>query len=126
MWWRHQGDGGRVQSDGWRRETVPTTWSNCCTWLSAGAQTDGQEVAHSRSFSWRRCSRVLAGYRRTASDPGAAVRGSELITFARGEVPGYNCGRARVSEAIAAWDDNRNGRVSLRRDHLAYPFMRER
>ena len=59
---------------------------------------------------------------------------TELITFARGEVPATPA--VRVPEAIAAWDDNRNGRVScaearahgiapVTRDHPAYPFMRD-
>ena len=61
---------------------------------------------------------------------------TELITFARGEVSAAATPSARVPEAIAAWDDNRNGRVScaearvhgiapVTRDHPAYPFMRE-
>ena len=61
---------------------------------------------------------------------------TELITFARGEVPSTATPATSVSEAIAAWDDNRNGRVScaearahgtapVTRDHPAYPFMRD-
>ena len=68
---------------------------------------------------------VLAGWSST-----------ELITFARGEVPAAALSTVRVPEAIAAWDDNRNGRVScaearahgiapVTRDHPAYPFMRD-
>ena len=62
----------------------------------------------------------------------AGCASTELVTFARGEVPAT----VRVPEAIAAWDDNRNGRVScaearahgiapVTRDHPAYPFMRD-
>ena len=65
---------------------------------------------------------------------------TELITFARGEVlgevPAPAPPAARVPEAIAAWDDDRNGRVScakarahgiapVTREHPAYPFMRD-
>ena len=64
----------------------------------------------------------------------AGCTSTELITFARGEVPA--AAAASVPEAIAAWDDNRNGRVScaearahgiapVTRDHPAYPFMRD-
>ena len=42
----------------------------------------------------------------------AGCASTELITFARGEVPVTAASAARVPEAIAAWDDNRNGRVS--------------
>ena len=66
--------------------------------------------------------------------PGCAS--TELITFARGETPARAAPAARAPEAIAAWDDNRNGRVScaearahgiapVTRDHPAYPFMRD-
>ena len=66
----------------------------------------------------------------------AGCASTELITFARGEVPGTATPSVRVPEAIAAWDDNRNGRVScaearahgiapVTRDHPAYPFMRD-
>ena len=67
----------------------------------------------------------------------AGCSSTELITFARGEVPAAAATPAvRVPEAIAAWDDNRNGRVScaearahgiapVTRDHPAYPFMRD-
>ena len=61
---------------------------------------------------------------------------TELITFARGAVPTTAAPRVSAPEAIAAWDDNRNGRVScaearahgiapVTRDHPAYPFMRD-
>ena len=61
---------------------------------------------------------------------------TELITFAPGAVPAPATPSVRVPEAIAAWDDNRNGRVScaearshgiapVTRDHPAYPFMRD-
>ena len=64
----------------------------------------------------------------------AGCASTELITFARGEVPSPPV--VRAPEAIAAWDDNRNGRVScaearahgiapVTRDHPAYPFMRD-
>ena len=66
----------------------------------------------------------------------AGCASTELITFARGEVPAAATPSVRVPEAIAAWDDNRNGRVScaearvhgiapVTRDHPAYPFMRD-
>ena len=42
----------------------------------------------------------------------AGCASTELITFARGEVPATVTPTVRVPEAIAAWDDNRNGRVS--------------
>ena len=61
---------------------------------------------------------------------------TELITFARGEVQTPATPSAGSREAIAAWDDDRNGRVScaearahgiapVTRDHPAYPFMRD-
>ena len=64
----------------------------------------------------------------------AGCTSTELITFARGEVPATAA--ASVPEEIATWDDNRNGRVScaearahgiapVMRDHPAYPFMRD-
>ena len=66
----------------------------------------------------------------------AGCASTELITFARGEVPATATPAVRVPAAIAAWDDNRNGRVScaearahgiapVMRDHPAYPFMRD-
>ena len=66
----------------------------------------------------------------------AGCSSTELITFARGEVPTAATSTFRVPEAIAAWDDNRNGGVScaearahgiapVTRDHPAYPFMRD-
>ena len=66
----------------------------------------------------------------------AGCASTELITFARGETPAAPAPSVRVPEAIAAWDDNGNGRVScaearahgiapVRRDHPAYPFMRD-
>ena len=66
----------------------------------------------------------------------AGCASTELITFARGAVPATATPAVRVPEAIAAWDDNRNGRVScaearahgiapVTRDHPAYPFMRD-
>ena len=45
----------------------------------------------------------------------AGCASTELITFARGEVPATATPADRVPEAIAAWDDNRNGRLRLRR-----------
>ena len=61
---------------------------------------------------------------------------TELVTFARGARPAPAAAGVNVSEAIAAWDDNRNGRLScsearahgiapVTRDHPAYPFMRD-
>ena len=72
--------------------------------------------------------------RRTRCWPGCAS--TELILFARGEVPAPATPSARAPEAVAAWDDDRNGRVScaearahgiapVTRDHPAYPFMRD-
>ena len=66
----------------------------------------------------------------------AGCGSTELITFARGAVPTTVAPTGSVPEAIAAWDDNRNGRVScaearahgiapVTRDHPAYPFMRD-
>ena len=66
----------------------------------------------------------------------AGCASTELIVFARGEVPAPAPPAARVSEALAAWDDDGNGRVScaearahgiapVTRDHPAYPFMRD-
>ena len=66
----------------------------------------------------------------------AGCASTELIMFARGEVPATTAPTTRVPEAIAAWDDNRNGRVScaearahgiapVTHDHPAYPFMRD-
>ena len=66
----------------------------------------------------------------------AGCTSTELITFARGEVPTTATPATRVPAAIAAWDDNRNGRVScaearahgiapVMRGHPAYPFMRD-
>ena len=66
----------------------------------------------------------------------AGCGSTELITFARGEVPAPAPPAARAPEAIAAWDDDGNGRVScaearahgiapVTRDHPAYPFMRD-
>ena len=66
----------------------------------------------------------------------AGCASTELITFARGEVPATATPSVRVPEAITVWDDNRNGRVScaearahgiapVTRDHPAYPFMRD-
>jgi len=68
---------------------------------------------------------VLAGCRRT-----------DLIVFGRGEMPTVTTSLAAGSEVIAAWDDNRNGRIScaearahgiapVTREHPAYPFMRD-
>ena len=61
---------------------------------------------------------------------------TELITFARGASPATAAPPVSVPEAIAAWDDNGNGRVScaearahgiapVTRDHPAYPYMRD-
>ena len=66
----------------------------------------------------------------------AGCASTELITFARGEVPAPAPPPARAPEAVAAWDDDGNGRVScaearahgiapVTRDHPAYPFMRD-
>ena len=66
----------------------------------------------------------------------AGCASTELITFARGAVPATAAPPVSVPEAIAAWDDNRNGRVScaearahgiapVTRDHPAYAFMRD-
>ena len=66
----------------------------------------------------------------------AGCTSTELITFARGEVPATAAAAASVPEEIDTWDDNRNGRVScaearahgiapVTRDHPAYPFMRD-
>ena len=63
----------------------------------------------------------------------AGCASTELITFARGAVPAPAPPAARAPEAVAAWDDDRNGRVScaearahgiapVTRDHPAYPF----
>lgn len=59
-----------------------------------------------------------------------------MVVFARGAVPAPLPPAAVTSDAIAEWDDNRNGRVScaearahgiapVSRDHRAYPFMRD-
>ena len=42
----------------------------------------------------------------------AGCGSTELITFARGAVPTTAAPTGSVPEAIAAWDDNQNGRVS--------------
>ena len=66
----------------------------------------------------------------------AGCESTALITFARGAVPVAAAAAAGSPEAIAAWDDNGNGRVScaearahgiapVMRDHPAYPFMRD-
>ena len=66
----------------------------------------------------------------------AGCAATELIMFARGETPATAGPPVSVPEAIAAWDDNGNGRVScaearahgiapVTRDHPAYPFMRD-
>ena len=66
----------------------------------------------------------------------AGCASTELIMFARGEVPATAALAVSVPEAIAAWDDNLNGRVvcaedrahgiaPVTRDHPAYPFMRD-
>ncbi len=66
----------------------------------------------------------------------AGCASTELITFARGEAPATATPAVTAPEPIAAWDDNRNGRVSyaearahgiapVTRDHPAYPFMRD-
>ena len=66
----------------------------------------------------------------------AGCASTELIMFTRGETPASTTSSARVTEVIAAWDDNGNGRVScaearahgiapVMRDHPAYPFMRD-
>ena len=66
----------------------------------------------------------------------AGCASTALITVARGAAPATAAPTVSVPEAIAAWDDNRNGRVScaearahgiapVTRDHPAYPFMRD-
>ena len=66
----------------------------------------------------------------------AGCASTELIVFARGAVPASAAPAARAPAAIAAWDDDGNGRVScaearahgiapVSRDHPAYPFMRD-
>ena len=66
----------------------------------------------------------------------AGCASTALITVARGTAPATAAPTVSVPEAIAAWDDNRNGRVScaearahgiapVTRDHPAYPFMRD-
>ena len=63
----------------------------------------------------------------------AMCTSTDLIVFGRGDVP---VAAASTAGAIAAWDDNRDGRVScaearahgiapVMRDHPAYPFMRD-
>ena len=44
----------------------------------------------------------------------AGCASTELITFARGEVPATVTPTVRGPEAIAAWDDNQNGPRQLR------------
>ncbi len=70
--------------------------------------------------------RVLAGCATT-----------DLVVFGRGSTPSAAAAPVAVdSDVIAAWDDNRNGRIScaeahahgiapVMRDHPAYPFMRD-
>ena len=68
----------------------------------------------------------------------AGCTSTDLIVFARGEVPPpvATASSVQVPDEIAAWDDNGNGRIScaearahgiapVRRDHPAYPFMRD-
>ena len=66
----------------------------------------------------------------------AGCASTALITVARGAAPATAAPTVAVPDAIAAWDDNRNGRVScaearahgiapVTRDHPAYPFMRD-
>ena len=66
----------------------------------------------------------------------AGCESTALITFARGVVPVAAAAAPGSPEAIAAWDDNGNGRVScaeahahgiapVTRGHPAYPFMRD-
>ena len=66
----------------------------------------------------------------------AACASTKLITFPRGSVPAAAAPAGGTDESMAAWDDDRNGRVScaeahahgiapVTRDHPAYPFMRE-
>ena len=66
----------------------------------------------------------------------AACPSTKLITFPRGSVPAAAAPAGGTDESIAAWDDDRNGRVScaeaqahgiapVTRDHPAYPFMRD-
>ena len=77
--------------------------------------------------------------RREASALDAVLAGctrTDLIVFGRGETPTVTTSLAGGSEVIAAWDDNRNGRIScaearahgiapVTREHPAYPFMRD-
>ena len=90
-----------------------------------------------RSFVGRHRTRVVPHIRFGGTTwRKAGCASTELITFARGETPARAAPAARAPEAIAAWDDNRNGRVScaearahgiapVTRDHPAYPFMRD-
>ena len=66
----------------------------------------------------------------------AGCASTELITFSRGETPATAVPPVSARGGVAAWDDNRNGRVScaearahgiapVTRDHPAYPFMRD-
>ena len=66
----------------------------------------------------------------------AGCSSTDIVVFPRGRVPAVAAPSAETSEAIAEWDDDRNGRVScaearahgiapVRRDHPAYPFMRD-
>ena len=66
----------------------------------------------------------------------AGCASTALITVARGVAPATVSPTGAVPDGIAAWDDNRNGRVScaearahgiapVTRDHPAYPFMRD-
>lgn len=44
----------------------------------------------------------------------AGCASTDLITFARGDTPAAPAVAAGGAAAIAVWDDNRNGRISLR------------
>ena len=66
----------------------------------------------------------------------AGCTSTELVISVRGAAPAPAAPAATTTEAIAEWDDNRNGRISCAearahgiapviRDHPAYPFMRD-
>ena len=65
-----------------------------------------------------------------------ACSSTALIMVPRGSAPTAVARAGSTNESIAEWDDDRNGRVScaearahgiapVRRDHPAYPFMRD-
>ena len=66
----------------------------------------------------------------------AGCASTELLTFPRGASPEPAAPAADTSDALTAWDDNGNGRITcaearahgiapVTRDHPAYPFMRD-